>query len=47
MNFDALGQLKRQLDALRPLPEATLRSLHADLVVRWTDHSNAKDCTRY
>lgn len=32
---------KARLDALRPLAEATLRSLHEDLVVRWTYHSNA------
>lgn len=33
--------LKARLDALRPLPEPTLRSLHDDLVLRWTYHSNA------
>lgn len=41
MRFEELDQLKARLDALRPLPEATLRSLHDDLVLRWTYHSNA------
>ncbi|TVQ94857.1 MAG: Fic family protein [Chromatiaceae bacterium] len=41
MTLDELDRLKARLDALRPLPEATLRSLHDDLVLRWTYHSNA------
>lgn len=36
-----IDALKTRLDALRPLPLATLRSLHEDLVLRWTYHSNA------
>ena len=36
-----IDALKARLDALRPLPAPTLRSLHEDLVVRWTYHSNA------
>lgn len=37
----AIDQARQRLDALRPLPVATLRSLHEDLVLRWTYHSNA------
>jgi len=39
--FEKIDQLKSRLDALRPLPEAVVRNLHEDLVVRWTYHSNA------
>ena len=39
--FQTLDQLKSRLDALRPLPDAVVRNLHEDLVVRWTYHSNA------
>ncbi len=36
-----IGQLKSQLDALRPLPEHTVRTLHEQQVLEWTYHSNA------
>ena len=36
-----LDALKAKLDALRPLPQAALRNLHEELVLRWTYHSNA------
>ena len=39
--FEQLNQMKAQLDAARPLPAATTRSLHDDLLLRWTYHSNA------
>lgn len=39
--FEQLDQLKARLDAARPLPAATMRSLHDDLLLRWTYHSNA------
>lgn len=41
MGFEKLDQLKAQLDALRPLPEHTVKSLHEQLVVEWTYNSNA------
>ncbi len=41
MIFAELDRLKARLEALRPLPDATLQSLHQDLVLRWTYHSNA------
>lgn len=40
-DFAALDALKARLDALRPLPQAALRNLHDELVLRWTYHSNA------
>ncbi len=40
-NFAELDALKARLDALRPLPQAALRNLHDELVLRWTYHSNA------
>ena len=43
-NFAELDALKARLDALRPLPQAALRNLHAELVLRWTYHSNAVEC---
>lgn len=39
--FDEIGQLKQQLDAARPLPPHTLKSLHDHLIVEWTYNSNA------
>jgi Fic family protein len=39
--FKKIDQLKAQLDAHRPLPDAVVRNLHEDLVLRWTYHSNA------
>lgn len=39
--FDRVDQRKQQLDALRPLPPATVRTLHEALVLEWTYHSNA------
>ena len=41
MNLSELDALKAKLDALRPLPQAALRNLHDELVLRWTYHSNA------
>lgn len=40
-NFAELDALKSRLNALRPLPQAALRNLHDELVLRWTYHSNA------
>ena len=40
-HFDKIDALKQQLDALRPLPKESLRSLHEALVLEWTYHSNA------
>ncbi len=39
--FQTIDNLKARLDALRPLPENTVKSLHEALVVEWTYHSNA------
>lgn len=36
-----IDQLKSQLDALRPPPEHTVRTLHEQQVLEWTYHSNA------
>lgn len=41
MDLNDLDLLKTRLDALRPLPQAALRNLHEELVLRWTYHSNA------
>jgi Fic family protein len=41
MDFSNLDLLKQQLDQYRPLPEAVIRNLRDDLVLRWTYHSNA------
>lgn len=41
MGFEKLDRLKEQLDALRPLPEHTVRSLHEQMVIEWTYNSNA------
>ncbi len=41
MDFSRLDQLKAKLESLRPLPDAAIRNLHEDLVLRWTYHSNA------
>ncbi|MBK9393177.1 MAG: Fic family protein [Uliginosibacterium sp.] len=41
MNLSELDILKTKLDALRPLPQAALRNLHEELVLRWTYNSNA------
>ena len=41
MDLAELDGLKVKLDALRPLPEAALRNLHDELVLRWTYNSNA------
>lgn len=41
MNLNELDILKAKLDALRPLPQAALRNLHDELVLRWTYNSNA------
>lgn len=40
-HFDKTDALKHQLDALRPLPKESVRSLHEALVLEWTYHSNA------
>jgi len=39
--FQQCDQLKKQLDALRPLPRQTVKSLHEQLVLEWTYNSNA------
>ncbi|MDQ7004819.1 MAG: Fic family protein [Ghiorsea sp.] len=39
--FKQCDQLKKQLDALRPLPRHTVKSLHEQLVLAWTYNSNA------
>ena len=36
-----IDQLKSQLEALRPLPEHTVRTLHEQQILEWTYHSNA------
>ena len=36
-----IDQLKSKLDALRPLPEHSVRTLHEQQVLEWTYHSNA------
>ena len=41
MNVDDLDKLKKRLNALRPLPERTVNSLHEQLVLEWTYNSNA------
>ncbi|BCD99222.1 Fic family protein [Marinagarivorans cellulosilyticus] len=41
MKFNELDTLKAQYDALRPLPEHTVKSLHEKLVLDWTYNSNA------
>lgn len=41
MNLNELDELKAKLDAQRPLPQAALRNLHDELVLRWTYNSNA------
>jgi Fic family protein len=40
-DFVKLDSLKHKLDSYRPLPDAVVRNLHEDLVLRWTYHSNA------
>ena len=39
--FTELEHLHKQLNALRPLSPNTLKSLHEQLVLEWTYHSNA------
>jgi Fic family protein len=39
--FQQCDQLKKRLDALRPLPRHTVKSLHEQLVLEWTYNSNA------
>ena len=39
--YHRLDELKRRLDAYRPLPPEVVRNLHEDTVLRWTYHSNA------
>ena len=41
MKFKELDKLKMRLDALRPLPKHTVKSLHDKLVLDWTYNSNA------
>ena len=41
MDFTELDQLKQRLNALRPLPSHTLKSLHEKPVLEWTYNSNA------
>ena len=39
--LDEIDRLKSQLEALRPLPEHTVHTLHEQQVLEWTYHSNA------
>jgi len=39
--YAEIDRLKACLDSLRPLPEHTVRTLHEQLVLEWTYHSNA------
>ena len=39
--YRRLDELKRRLDAYRPLPPEVVRNLHENTVLRWTYHSNA------
>ncbi len=39
--FQIVDEKKKQLDAKRPLPAFTLRSLKEKLLLEWTYHSNA------
>ena len=41
MDFTNIDLLKEKLDKYRPLPNAAIRNLHEDLVLRWTYNSNA------
>jgi len=41
MNFENIDTKKKQLDALRPFPEHSLKSLRENLIVEWTYNSNA------
>ena len=40
-DFVRLGQLKSRLDSYRPLSTEIVQNLHDDMVLRWTNHSNA------
>lgn len=39
--FEVINEKKQQVDAARPLPKYTLKSLQEKLLVEWTYHSNA------
>ncbi|AVX19354.1 MULTISPECIES: Fic family protein [Carboxydocella] len=41
MNFALIEQKKRMLDAKRPLPASTVKSLREHILVEWTYNSNA------
>jgi len=41
MNFEHLDKKKKKLDAIRPFPEHSLKSLRKNLIVEWTYNSNA------
>jgi len=41
INFTKLDNLKAKLDSQRPLSDEALKTLHENLVVQWTYHSNA------
>lgn len=41
MAFEKLDSLKKKLDSHRPLNPDVLKSLHEDLILRWTYNSNA------
>lgn len=41
MDYNRIDEKKKKIDAARPLPQYTLRSLREDLLVRWTYHTNA------
>jgi len=42
LNFDELDKLKERLDSLRPLPEAVVKNLREELILRlWCLRINA------
>ncbi len=41
MEFKKIDEKKQQLDAKRPLPENTMKSIHENTLLEWTYHSNA------
>ena len=41
--FTEINALQKQLNNLHPLPPHTLKSLHEQLVLEWTYHSNVTE----
>lgn len=41
MNYEKIDDLKQKLDSYRPLPKETVKSIHDDLLIKWTYNSNA------